>query len=250
MGVKFTYFGGMCVMSERSDGYKILCDPYISSNPLTKVPVQEIKDIDLLIVSHNAFDHFGDTVEIMKKTNAILFAGGEVVRRVKEAIPELPDERMRITIYGDEQVFNGTTVRVMPAWHVSNCVVNDTVIANPSLGYVVDIEKGVRYYHPGDTSLFSDMKMIRELYKPNVMAVGISAIERKYPCEMNPREAAYATQWIGPDVVIPTHYEPGAKELEMYIQYISLLAPGTCVMSDIDTTWEYIPFHIRYEEKK
>ena len=95
-----------------------------------------------------------------------------------------------------------------------------------------------------DTSLFSDMKIIRELYRPDVMAVGISAIEKIYPCEMNPREAAYATQWIGPNVVIPTHYEPGAPELEDYIRYAQVTAPKTIVQAQIEKTWEYVPFQV------
>lgn len=245
MGVKFTYFGGMCVLVQRSDGYKILFDPYLSANPATQTAPDDVADVDLLVVSHNAFDHFGDTIEIMQKGKAILFAGGEVVRRVREALPDLEADRTRITIYGDEQRFSGSVIRVMQAWHVSNCIVNGAVIANPSLGYVLDAEEGVSYYHPGDTSLFTDMKMIREMYKPNVMAVGISAIEKVYPCEMNPREAAYATQWIGPDVVIPTHYEPGAEELAQYVNYVTVTSPKTIVKTEVDKTWEYIPFQVK-----
>ena len=244
MGVKFTYFGGMCVLAERSDGYRILCDPYLSGNPFCTTGPEAMSGVDLLVVTHNAYDHFGDAIEIMKNSRARLFAGGEVVRRVQEALPELEPERMRLTIYGDEQNYNGSVIRVMPAWHVSNCVANGAVIANPPFGFVIDIEPGVTYYHAGDTSLFSDMKIIRELYRPDVMAVGISAIEKIYPCEMNPREAAYATQWIGPNVVIPTHYEPGAPELEDYIRYAQVTAPKTVVQAQIEKTWEYVPFQV------
>ena len=45
MSTKFTYFGGMAVLVERSDGYKILCDPYISKNPATDVDVKELYDV-------------------------------------------------------------------------------------------------------------------------------------------------------------------------------------------------------------
>ena len=57
MSTKFTYFGGMAVLVERSDGYKILCDPYISKNPATDVDVKELYDVDLVLVTHAAFDH-------------------------------------------------------------------------------------------------------------------------------------------------------------------------------------------------
>ena len=45
MATKFTYFGGMCILVERSDGYKILFDPYLSANPATKTTPDEVKDI-------------------------------------------------------------------------------------------------------------------------------------------------------------------------------------------------------------
>lgn len=245
MAVRVTYFGGMAVLLERSDGYKILYDPYLSQNPATKKGVEDVKDVDLLVLSHNAFDHFGDTVEIMAQSNAVLMAGGEVIRRVQEALPELPNERFKLTIYGDEQSFNGVTVRVMPAWHVSNCVVNGITIANPPFGFVTDVEPGVSYYHPGDTSLFMDMKMIREMYKPTIMAVGISGITKKFPCEMNPREAAYAVQWIGPDVVIPTHYEPGSEALAQFEDFVRVTAPKAIVKTQVDEPWLYTPFKVQ-----
>lgn len=242
MAVKFTYFGGMCILVERSDGYRILFDPYLSGNSSTQAVPETVGDVNLLVVTHNAFDHFGDTIQMMKESKACLFAGGEVVRRVREALPELSEKRCRVTIYGDEQDYCGSALRVMPAWHVSNCVVNGVVLANPPFGFVLDVEPGVCYYHPGDTSLFTDIKLIREMYRPNIMAVGISGIEEKYPCEMNPREAAYATQWIGPDVVIPTHYAPGSKALEDYLTFVKVTSPKTIVKAEVGKTWSYTPF--------
>lgn len=244
MAVKFTYYGGMCVLAERSDGYKVLFDPYISANPATQTPPSALYDIDLLVVTHNAFDHFGDTIELMKNSKALLMAGGEVVRRVRDEIPDLPEDRTKLTIYGDEQHIDGVVVRVVPAWHASNCVVNGITVANPPFGYVVDLEDGVSYYHAGDTSLYTDMKMIREMYKPNIMAVGISCIEKTYPCEMNPREAAFATQWVGPDVVIPTHYAPGSESLAEYLNCVRVTSPKTIVKTDVDQPWVYTAFKV------
>ena len=107
-----------------------------------------------------------------------------------------------------------------------------------------DVEPGVCYYHAGDTSLFKDMKLIREMYKPDIMAVGISGIEKKYPCEMNPREAAFATQWIGPNVVIPTHYEPGSEALGEYLEFVKTTSPKAVVQTVVDKTWTYTPFSV------
>lgn len=40
MAAKFTFYGGMCVLVERSDGKKLLFDPYISDNPQTTTPLE------------------------------------------------------------------------------------------------------------------------------------------------------------------------------------------------------------------
>ena len=245
MATKFTYFGGMAVLAERSDGYKILCYPYISKNPATDTDVKTLYDTDLLLVTHAAFDHFGDTIEIMKNSKAILMAGADVIRLVNAALEEpLPAERVRSTIYGDEQFFGITTVHTAVTFHTSNTVQQGVSTVFWPFGFVVEIEPGVTYYHAGDTCLFGDMKLIRELYKPNIMAVGISRIEPQYPCEMAPREAAHATAMIGADVVIPTHYPPGSSDLDLYLKYADAIAPNTRVFVGADRSFMYHPSRI------
>ena len=245
MSVKFTYFGGMAVLVERSDGYKILCDPYISANPATDYDVKKLFDVDLVLVTHAAFDHFGDTIEIIRNSNAVLMAGADVIRLVNAGLNEpLPAERIRSTIYGDEQSFGATKVHTTITFHTSNTVQNGVNTVFFPFGYVVEIEPGTTYYHSGDTCLFSDMKLIRELYKPNVMAVGISRIEPQYPCEMGPREAAHATSMIGADVVIPTHYAPGATDLELYLKYVDAIAPNSQVFVGANRSFLYTPFKL------
>jgi L-ascorbate metabolism protein UlaG (beta-lactamase superfamily) len=56
-------------------------------------------------------------------------------------------------------------------------------------------------YHAGDTALFGDMKLIGELYKPDVAMLPIG--DR---FTMGPREAAYAIRLLGVKHVIPMHY--------------------------------------------
>lgn len=59
-GTKFTFFGAMCVLVERSDGKKFLFDPYITENPQTDAPLEQFLDIDYLFVTHNAGDLLGN----------------------------------------------------------------------------------------------------------------------------------------------------------------------------------------------
>ena len=110
MPVKFTFFGAMCVLVERSDGKKLLFDPYISGNPQTTVPLETFYDIDYLFVTHNAGDHFGDADVIMQNApKAVLISGKDVNRHVQK-LGKLPRERWYGTIYGDCRALDDQTV--------------------------------------------------------------------------------------------------------------------------------------------
>ena len=61
----------------------------------------------------------------------------------------------------------------------------------------------VRFYHAGDTNIFSDMKLIDELYKPDIAMIPVGDC-----LGMGPREAAYAAKNFFPTVhtFIPMHF--------------------------------------------
>jgi L-ascorbate metabolism protein UlaG (beta-lactamase superfamily) len=67
-------------------------------------------------------------------------------------------------------------------------------------GYVIAIENGPVLYHAGDTSVFSDMQLIRELYAPEI---GFLPIGDYYT--MGPKGAALAAKYLGVKTVIPIH---------------------------------------------
>ena len=65
----------------------------------------------------------------------------------------------------------------------------------------MEFENGVRVYHAGDTAVFGDMKIIRDLYKPQVALLPIGGLYT-----MDPREAAYACKLLRPGLVVGMHY--------------------------------------------
>jgi L-ascorbate metabolism protein UlaG (beta-lactamase superfamily) len=65
----------------------------------------------------------------------------------------------------------------------------------------VKLENGQTIYFAGDTSLFGDMKMIGELYKPDIAFLPIG--DR---FTMGPDTAAIAAKWLGVKQVVPMHY--------------------------------------------
>lgn len=71
-----------------------------------------------------------------------------------------------------------------------------------SVGYVIEMENGFKIYHTGDTGVFGDMALIRELHKPDLALVCIGGF-----FTMGPEEAAYAVrELIKPKAVIPIHF--------------------------------------------
>ena len=68
-------------------------------------------------------------------------------------------------------------------------------------GFVLTIADGPVLYHAGDTAVFSDMKLIRELYRPEVAMLPIGG-----HFTMGPREAALAVRFLEPKLVLPLHF--------------------------------------------
>jgi L-ascorbate metabolism protein UlaG (beta-lactamase superfamily) len=68
-------------------------------------------------------------------------------------------------------------------------------------GFVVELENGRRIYHAGDTDVFGDMRLIRELHRPDVAFLPIGG-----HYTMGPREAALAVELLGVATVVPIHY--------------------------------------------
>ncbi|HEX9128132.1 MAG TPA: MBL fold metallo-hydrolase [Gemmatimonadaceae bacterium] len=73
-------------------------------------------------------------------------------------------------------------------------------------GYVLTFTNGLKVYLTGDTGPTSDMAMIRELYRPNLVVANIDGTNN-----MGPEEAAFAMrELVRPKAVIPSHAEQPA----------------------------------------
>lgn len=243
MSVKFTYYGGMCVLIERSDGFKILCDPYFIKNVQTQAAPEDMADVDLVLVTHNASDHYGDVEEVMLCSNAKVMMCSDNVHKIKKNV-DLPKDRIVSTVYGDCRQFGQTTVRTMLAFHTSKHTEGDILTYGPPVGYIIEVEPGVVYYHTGDTALSENFRTIRELYHPNIMCVGISGIRPGASREMTEREAAMGVAWCGVDVVIPTHYVTESDALQVFKRHMESFAPNVKIMDGFEQPFVLTPLQI------
>ena len=76
-----------------------------------------------------------------------------------------------------------------------------TLYLGEPAGFVVRLENGGTIYHAGDTNVFGDMRLIGELYRPDLALLPIGG-----HFTMGPREAALAVELLGVDAVAPIHW--------------------------------------------
>jgi L-ascorbate metabolism protein UlaG (beta-lactamase superfamily) len=87
---------------------------------------------------------------------------------------------------------------------IHSCGIQDgdkIIYGGEASGYVVRLPGGLTVYHAGDTAVFGDMKLIGDLYKPDVALLPIGD-----QFTMGPREAALAIRLLGVRHVIPMHF--------------------------------------------
>src|SRR4051812_32882543 len=152
-------------------GRRILIDPCISAKSAPPVQPDELERPDVILVSHAAFDHLGDTAAIAKRTGAPVVCGGEVRAMLMDA--GVSGDQIRATTWGIVTEIDGIVVRPVECHHWSQGrLSNGQFVTGVPMGFIVETEPGIRIYHYGDTAIFSDLKLIAELYKPTIGLMG------------------------------------------------------------------------------
>jgi L-ascorbate metabolism protein UlaG (beta-lactamase superfamily) len=211
--IRFLGVAAYEIMNDK--GQRILIDPYIDSSPRCPIKSTEFDKVDLIIVSHAPFDHFGDTEEIAKRTGAPVVCGGEI--RNFLIAKGIPPSQIRATVWGICVQVNGIKVYPVENHHWSQMKMPDGTFASgvPN-AYVVYLEDNVRFYHYGDTAIYRDLTLIRDIHRPTHGCLGITnptellqmipAAGEVLTGEMNPLEGVLASQWLGLHTVFPCHY--------------------------------------------
>jgi len=152
--------------------------------------------VNHIALTHGHADHLGDTIAIAKANNAPVFAPFEVHQYLSKKGVKLSEETA-----GNPGGKINTDFGYVAFTHAIHSSSIDGQYAGVACGLVINIG-GVTIYHCGDTALFSDMKLIGELYRPNVACIPIG--DR---FTMGPEHATIAAEWIGAKVAIPVHYK-------------------------------------------
>lgn len=210
------------------DGRRVLLDPFLRGNPASPLTAEDFDQVDLIIVTHAASDHLGDTEILARRTGASVICGGEV--KAFLTAQGIPSEQIRVTAWGMRLSVAGVEVQTIECRHCSHMTMPDgTFVSGIPLAYIVMLDDNVRLYHPGDTSLFSDMKLQGQLYRPTIGSIGIANPDgvsspgpgEKLTSDMSPAEGVLASQWLGLRTVLPCHYtDPGNHQVEEFAKRI------------------------------
>lgn len=189
-------YHGHSVVRVKTATHTILIDPFITGNELCDLDPNEI-EADVILLTHGHNDHVGDTVEIAKRTGALVVALNELA--VYLASKGIETHPMNI---GGAYDFDFGRVKYTQAFHGSSYEEEDgTFIYTGMPGGILLTVEGKTLYHLGDTALFSDLKMIGEL---NDIDVAFIPIGDNFT--MGPDDALIATDWVNAKIVVPVHY--------------------------------------------
>jgi L-ascorbate metabolism protein UlaG (beta-lactamase superfamily) len=197
-------------------GRVLFIDPWFTNTvyPKGKEALESHNRADLIFLTHGHGDHVGNIVQIAKKTGAKLVATQETGRAMVR-YNNFPEKQFGVETsgnFGGEFTLLDGDVRVafVPALHSSSLEIDDDealpkrhVISGAPAGFVIAVKNGPTIYHTGDTDLFSDMALVQDFGRIDIMMV---CIGDKYT--MGPRRAAKAVRLVEPDSVIPMHFAP------------------------------------------
>jgi L-ascorbate metabolism protein UlaG (beta-lactamase superfamily) len=185
-------FLGQSCFELKADGATVLTDPFLSGNPLAAASADEV-EADAILLTHGHADHFGDTVEIAKRTGATVLAVPELANEIGGQGVEVVDPNLGGTVK-----FDWGRVKLVPAWHTA---VTPSGTPHTSAGLLIFIADRL-IYHLGDTCLFSDMQLISR--RGDRVDLALVPIGGHYT--MDRYDAVTAVEFINPQQVIPCHY--------------------------------------------
>ena len=197
-GIKLTWLGHSAFHIETPGGKHLLIDPFLTHNPKTPANKKSFAKIDVILCTHGHSDHIADAADLAKKHNPTVVGIYELcIWLQKKGAQQIAPMNK-----GGTQAVGDIKVSMVHANH-SNGVEDDNqlVYGGEPAGFVITFENGLRIYHAGDTNVFGDMAIIRDIYRPDL---AILPIGDRFT--MGPKEAAYACRLLAPKAVIPMHW--------------------------------------------
>ncbi len=200
MSLSITWLGHSTFILGLPNGKRVITDPWLGNPncPPAFAKPESVKPLDLILVSHGHSDHIGDAVSVARATGAPVVCMFEVGLYLTEK----GLQNVRDMGIGGTQEVAGVTLTMTQAMHSGSIVDGGRIVyLGGAAGLVLRAPGMPTIYFAGDTGLFGDMKVIGEIYKPEIAFLPIGD-----HYTMGPDTAAIAAQWLGVRQVVPMHW--------------------------------------------
>lgn len=194
-------------------GKVIVIDPWLKSNPKTPAAFKDLKalgKVDVVLVTHGHFDHVADAAELAKLNGTKLFMppglGATMTNLgvIEAGVAPGMNKSGIVSPIGPD-----IKLHMVRAEHSSEYAYKDPASGKTQsypggepVGWIVELENGFKIYHMGDTGLFGDMKLIGDVYKPDLVLLPIGG-----NFTINANLGALAVrEFIKPKYALPMHY--------------------------------------------
>ncbi len=199
MGATLTFLGHSTFVGQTDAGKTFYIDPWLEGNPSCPEEHQSPRRADLIALTHGHFDHVAGVMAVYGQGGCPVAGPYELVNLIAGA-DGFAEEHAGAMGKGGTVDFGGIAVTLTHAMHSSSYDAPGTY-AGEAAGLVLTFEDGKSVYHAGDTAVFGDMKIIAELYAPDLCLLPIGS-----RFTMDPREAALAVELLGAKRVVPIHH--------------------------------------------
>ena len=234
--VKITFIGHASFCFESEKGTRIYFDPWLDDNPTTKTKRADIRKADIVVATHGHADHIGDSYEICKKTKAKFVGSYELCLVAETHGIKMPNRAKSLNPGGSVKIkdVNLTMTQAIHSMSMAPHVVGDLpdgFVFHPDsavAGFALAFDNGITIYDSSDTTVFSDMQLISQMYSPQIAILPVGG---QYT--MGVREAARAVSFIRPDIIIPCHYGPIVGQpcdIDQLRREVEFLTPNTKVV--------------------
>ena len=222
-GTRITWLGHATVLVETPKGTNILIDPFMEHNP--KYPKDFVlpSKIHYILLTHGHMDHIADAAPVAKKHDSTVVGIYELTNYLAgKGVSQTIGMNLGGTVQLEDVAATMVEAKHSATAEDENGVHNVGVAA----GFVLTIDGGLVLYNAGDTAVFGDMSLIRELYQPKIAMLPIGG-----HFTMGPKEAAMAAKLLKPETILPLHFGTFPPLTGTPEELAALVEPGVKVVS-------------------